>query len=154
MATSTPDPSAELGSDPDDQPGSTQQGSPDSGSDEPFVRILAEDIAALASDALNYFDAEIAFQKTRMRLAGNRLVTAIALGIVAVVFVLLAAIGLTVGLLIALIPLVTAWGATAIVVAALLLLAWLAIRSAQGAIGSIKSAFAQEDVAPGDDADA
>ena len=114
------------------------------------MRILAEDIGALANDALNYFDAEIAFQKTRARLAGNRLITAIALGVVAIVLVLLAAVGLTIGLLIALIPLVTAWGATAIVVAVLMLMAWLCVRAAQRAIGSIKSAFAQDDAAPED----
>ncbi len=109
------------------------------------MRTLAEDMGALASDALNYFDAEFAFQKTRARLAGNRLVTAIALGIVAIVLVLLAAVGLTIGLLIALIPIVTAWGATAIVVLVLLLLAWLCVRGARRALGSIKSAFAQGD---------
>ncbi len=118
------------------------------------MRVLAEDIGALANDALNYFDAEIAFQKTRARLAGNRLVTAIALGIVALVLVLLAAVGLTIGLLIALIPVVTAWGATAIVVAILLLLAWLCVRGAQRAMGSIKRAFAKDDASPEDNANA
>mgnify|MGYP003110441910 CR=1 FL=1 len=154
MAASTPDPSAEPGSDFDDQPGYTQQGSPDSDSGEPFSRVLAEDIGALANDALNYFDAEVAFQKSRLRLAGNRLGIAIALGIVAIVLVLLAAIGLTIGLLIALIPLVTAWGATIIVVGLLLLLAYISVLGAKGAVGSIKRAFAPDDPVAEDDADA
>ena len=116
--------------------------------------MLADDIGALVSDAFNYFDAEIAFQKTRVRLAGNRLIAAIALGVVALVLVLLAAVGLTVGLLIALIPLVTAWGATAIVVGILLLLAWVAVLGAKGAIGSIRRAFAPGDAAAEDRPDA
>ena len=121
---------------------SAHEGSPDSDPGEPFVRVLADDIGALAGDALNYVDAEFAFQKTRARFVGNRAVTALAFGVVAVVLALLAAIGLTVGLIIALTPLVTAWGATAIVVGLLLLVAYLCVRRAQGAAGAIGAAFA------------
>ncbi len=66
-----------------------------------------------------------------------------ALGAVAVLFLLLALIGLTVGLIFALTPLLTAWGASAVVVGLLGLGALLCRRAAAGhwkrLMGAMKS---------------
>lgn len=67
-------------------------------------------------DARNWFDAEIAYQKTRAGFVSSSFKTVLALGIGAAVLGFLILVALTVGLLIALTPLITAWGATAIVV--------------------------------------
>jgi len=57
------------------------------------------------------------------------------------VFALLAAIGLTVGLIFALTPLITAWGATAVVIVLLLVGAWLCVRRVMAAIRRISGAM-------------
>ncbi len=82
---------------------------------------VTEDLAALVQDGRNFVEAEVAFQKTRLAFAANRSKSAVLAGLFALGFIHLALIALVVGLLIALTPLVTAWGATAIVVGLLLL---------------------------------
>lgn len=91
------------------------------GDDEQASPTLAEDIAALASDGKTYVEAEIAFQKSRAAYSASHGKSAALLGLFALGFVHLALIGLVVGALFSLAPLVTPWGATAIVVGALLL---------------------------------
>lgn len=92
---------------------------------------LVEEVAALIDNARNYAEAELAFQKTRAALTGTNAAAAIAFLIVALVFFHIAIIALAVGFVMALAPLVSIWGAIAIVVGALLagtaLLAWNAI---------------------------
>jgi hypothetical protein len=82
---------------------------------------LREDVTALVEDARNYAEAELAFQKTRAALAGKHGARAIVLLVLALVLFNLALIALAVGAVIALAPLVTIWGAIAIVVGVLLL---------------------------------
>lgn len=83
-------------------------------------RSLFEDVEVLIEDGKTYLEAELNFQKTRARFASDRAKRTLIFGSVALVFGLLALIGLTVGLILALTPLLTAWGATAVVVGLLL----------------------------------
>ena len=111
--------------------------------------LLLDDLEALVEDARTYFDAEMSYQKTRAGFVADRLKKTIAFGVVAAYFAVLATIGLTVGLIIALTPLITAWGATAIVVLALLLAAYLLVRKAGKAWRDIMGAV-KSDEEPGD----
>ena len=82
---------------------------------------LRADLAALIDDARTYAEAEIAFQKTRAALAGKAVGRALVALVLALLLLNLALIALAVGTVIALAPLVTIWGAIAIVVGVLLL---------------------------------
>lgn len=81
---------------------------------------LRDDVTALVEDARTYAEAEIAFQKTRAGLAGKATARALAMLVLALVLLHIALIALAVGAVIALAPLVTIWGAIAIVVGVLL----------------------------------
>lgn len=109
------------------------------------TRSLADDLEALVDDARTYLDAELSYQKTRAGFVANRLKKTIAFGVVAAFLAVLATIGLTVGLIIALTPLITAWGATAVVVLGLLLLAYLLVRKAGEAWQSMMGAMKPEE---------
>jgi len=119
--------------------------------DEFFVdRSLLEDVEALIEDGRTYFEAELNFQKTRAAFAADRAKKIAVLGAGAVVVLFLALIGLTVGLIIAFTPLLTAWGATALVVGAMLIVALLMLRGAAAKWGELLGAF--DDADPGDEA--
>lgn len=81
---------------------------------------LRDDLTALVDDARTYAEAEILFQKTRAGLAGKAATRALLLLVLAAVLLHIALIALAVGAVIALAPLVTIWGAIAIVVGALI----------------------------------
>lgn len=102
---------------------------------------LVDDVAALVADGKTYVEAELAFQKTRIAFAANRSKSALLSGLFALAFVHLALIALVVGAVIALTPLVTAWGATAIVVGLLLLGAFLLVLRMRNSTREIGSAF-------------
>ena len=93
---------------------------PTDGTDGGSFTALRDDVSALVEDARNYAEAEIAFQKTRAGLAGKRGARALLLLVLALVLLNLALVALAVGAVIALAPLVTIWGAIAIVVGVLL----------------------------------
>ena len=93
---------------------------------------LRDDVAALVEDARTYAEAEIAFQKTRASLAGKKAGRALVLLVLALVLLHIALIALAVGAVIALAPLVTIWGAIAIVVGVLLIGVALLVWSASG----------------------
>lgn len=93
-------------------------------------RSLMEDVEALIEDGKTYLQAEIAYQKTRAAFVADKAKAAVLYGAIAASFAVLALIGLTVGLIIALTPWLTAWGASALVVALLLIGAYLAVRAA------------------------
>lgn len=108
---------------------------------------LRDDVAALVEDARTYAEAELAFQKTRASLAGKLAGRALVLLVLALVLLHIALIALAVGAVIALAPLVTIWGAIAIVVGVLLAgVAALVLRAAGD--GKVLSAM----FAAGDDA--
>ena len=84
-------------------------------------RSLLEDLRELARDARTYAEAELAFQKSRATYAGDE-VKSIAISIAAAAaLVFFALMALVLGALLALTPLITAWGATALVFAVLLI---------------------------------
>lgn len=83
--------------------------------DEGMAPVLS-DLRQLSAEAKAYVRAELAFQKSRARVLGQGGRSMALYGLFALIFVVFALGALTVGLLLALTPLVTAWGATAIVV--------------------------------------
>lgn len=108
-------------------------------------RSLVDDIEDLVLDAKTYFDAELSYQKTRASFVGACLKRTIAFGAAAALLAFFAAIGLTVGLIIALTPLITAWGATAVVVGLMLLAAFLLVRSAAANWGEMMGAIHEDE---------
>lgn len=109
------------------------------------TRSLADDLEALVDDARIYIDAELSYQKTRAGFVADRLKKTILFGAVAAFLAVLALIGLTVGLIIALTPLITAWGATAVVVLGILLIAYLLVRKAGTAWNSMMGAMKENE---------
>lgn len=113
------------------------EGEPDSPDDAALTcdserdeRSLFEDVEALIDDGKTYLEAEIAYQKTRAAFVADKAKSALVFGAVAAAFAVLALIGLTVGLILALTPWLTAWGASALVVGLLAIGALLAARAA------------------------
>jgi hypothetical protein len=102
----------------------TPEGKPASGGDaagaEDALTALREDIAILIEDARTYAEAEARFQKTRANLAGKTAGRALVMLVLALVLLHIALIALAVGAVIALAPLVSVWGAIAIVVGVML----------------------------------
>jgi len=94
------------------------------------TRSLIADVEALIDDGKTYLEAELAFQKTRVAFIADRAKAAMVFGAIAALLGFLALVGLTVGAIIALTPLLTAWGASALVVAILLATAALAAHTA------------------------
>lgn len=98
--------------------------------EEQDYRSLVADVEALFDDGKTYLQAELAFQKTRAAFVADRAKGAFIFGAMAAVFGFLALIGLTVGLIIALTPWLTAWGASALVVFLLVAAAALSLMAA------------------------
>ena len=96
---------------------------PDGALDEAAERSLEEDLRQLADDARALAQAELAYQKSRAAFAGREAGRMAILGVAAAVFLFFALMALTLGLVIALTPALTAWGATAAVSGGLLLIA-------------------------------
>jgi len=94
------------------------------------LRSLRDDVEALIDDGKTYLETELVYQKTRAAFVADRAKGAVIYGALAAAFGILALIGLTVGLIIALIPLLTAWGASALVVGLLAVAAFVAMRAA------------------------
>ncbi len=86
-------------------------------------RSLADDMRQLAEDAKALAEAELAYQKTRAAFAGKGLKGIAILGVLAVALALFALMALALGLVLALTPMLTAWGATGAVFAGFLLAA-------------------------------
>ncbi|WP_240530229.1 phage holin family protein [Novosphingobium sp. PC22D] len=86
-------------------------------------RSLQDDLKKLAEEARTAAEAEFAFQKSRAAYAGKAAPRIIGLLVVAAVFVFFAIMAFVVGTIIALGPLLTAWGAMAAVTLALLVIA-------------------------------
>ncbi len=110
-----------------------------------FDDSITGEIATLIDDGRNYAQAEIAFQKIRAKLAGKHVAIALACGIVAIVLLHIAFLALAVGLVIALAPLVTIWGAIGIVVGALVLLVVLLGLKAKSSGTKLAALFASAD---------
>jgi len=107
-------------------------------------RSLHEDLQQLAQDARAYAEAEFQFQKTRAAFAVSASKSVIVYGVVALVLVFFAVMALVVGLVIALAPLITAWGSTAVVTLALLGLAAFLLLRAKKRISVLMTVFGGE----------
>lgn len=81
---------------------------------------LSDDIIALIDDGKTYVDAEVSFQKSRLAFAADRGKSGAFYGIFAFAVLHLALVALVIGAILALTPILTAWGATALVVGVLL----------------------------------
>lgn len=88
-------------------------------------RSLMEDLRQLVEDAKTLAEAELNYQKSRVAVAGTGVKGAAICISLVVALVLLALVALTIGLLIALTPWLTAVGATAAVTLGLLVSAGL-----------------------------
>ena len=102
---------------------------------------LADDLLALFEDGKTYAEAELAYQKSRAGYTANRLKGALALGLGAFGVLHLALIALTVGVVIALAPLVGPWIATAIVTIALIIAGIIMLMMLKSRIDDIRNAF-------------
>lgn len=109
--------------------------------DEDYDEGLVDEIAALIDDGRTYAEAEIAFQKTRGKLAGRGIGKALALAAVALITLHIAVLALAVGLVIALEPLITIWGAIAVVVGMLLLVTVVLVLKARASGEMVSSLF-------------
>lgn len=86
-------------------------------------RSLTEDLRQLAVDAARLAQAEADYQKSRAAFAGGTIKGIVLLIVLAAVLVFFALMALTLGLVLALTPVIGAWLATAAVVGGLLLIA-------------------------------
>ena len=132
---SPPDYRADPAASPDGEPGE----------DSNSFNSLRDDITALVDDARTYAEAEIAFQKTRAGLASRKTARALALLLLALVLLHIALIALAVGAVIALAPLVTIWGAIAIVVGVMLAGVAALVWAARGNGKAVAAMFESED---------
>lgn len=107
-------------------------------------RSLNEDLHHLAQDARSYAEAEFQFQKSRAAYAASASKSVLLYAVVALVLVFFAAMALVVGLVIALAPLITAWGSTALVTLVLLGLAVFLLLRAKKKIGVIMKVFGED----------
>lgn len=102
---------------------------------------LMEDVMSLLDDGVTYAEAEVAYQKSRLAYAGDRAKKVAILGGLAIVLVIFALFGLVFGAILALTPLLTAIGATALVVAILLVVALLSAIYAKAKVRELTQVF-------------
>jgi hypothetical protein len=108
---------------------------------EPVLRSLRDDVEALIDDGKTYLETELVYQKTRAAFVADRAKGAVIYGALAAAFGLLALVGLTVGLIFALTPLLTAWGASALVVGLLIVAALISVRAASARWNTVMRAI-------------
>lgn len=113
---------------------------PDSVSEDDTPSLMA-DVEALIEDGKTYLQAELTYQKSRAGFAANRLKWTAIYGAAAFGLLHLALIALTVGVVIALVPVVGPWIATAIVVAVLLIGTLFFVRKLRGKLGDLRTVF-------------
>ncbi len=104
---------------------------------------LTDDIAALIDDGKTYVEAEIAYQKSRGAFVASHAKRAAIFGLGAFGVFHLALIAATVGAVIALVPLVGAWAATAIVTVALVIIGVVLVRIVKQRIDDIAGVFSE-----------
>lgn len=103
---------------------------PDQTGGEADDRSLIEDVQTAIEDGKTYLEAELAYQRTRAAFAAERAKDAAVFAALGGALALLALVALTVGLVIALAPLLTEWGAAAAVTGLWLLLSAIFLRMA------------------------
>ena len=113
------------------------------GNDAPQPSLVA-DLRQLAAQGEAYARAEIEYQKSRAAFAGQELRAIAVLGTLGLFFVFFALMALTVGVLVALVPHLTAWGATAATTGALIVLAALCAGLARWRLGRMRKALTND----------
>lgn len=111
------------------------------GAPAPVEPSLTDDVRALIDDGKTYLEAELQFQKSRAAFALDRGKSGAAFGLAAIALIHLALIGLVVGTVIALTPAIGAWGATALVVAILIIAAVILGLAAKRRFARLAAAF-------------
>lgn len=106
---------------------------------------LIEDVRQLAADARTMAEAELAYQKSRGIVAAGAAKSIAIHGALAGALAFYALGALVVGLLLALTPLVTAWGATAIVVGVLLIGMFVCVKAINRRLARTRAALADND---------
>lgn len=142
---------------PDPAPGSSAPASavaPDTGAGDPTATRdaseptakpgMIDQLRGLYADGREMIDAEIGFQKARMSAAGRQVRTMALLGVVGLILISCALIALVVGTMIALIPILGAWGAMGATVAGSLVMAALCFWLAAGRVGKVSALFAAD----------
>lgn len=123
----------------------TEENSPDTGSGgEVPAASLVDDLSSLIEDGQTYLAAEIAFQKTRLSFASAQGKAGAVFLLGALAFLHLALIALVVGLVFALAPILTPFGATAAVTLGLLVLAALFAFAGGKRLTAISRAFGKD----------
>lgn len=114
--------------------------------DAPFLdESLGDEVSALIDDGKTWVEAELGYQKTRAALASRRAGNAAGFFVGAAITLHIALLALAVGLVIALAPLITIWGAIAVVVGILLILTgWLALKGRRN-IDRLSNLFSDRD---------
>lgn len=111
----------------------------------PHGPSLGDDLLSLFEDGKTYAEAELAYQKSRAGYTANRLKSAVAIGLGAFGVLHLALIALTVGVVMALIPVVGPWFATAIVTIVLIAIGLVLLAMLKRRIDDIRTAFSDND---------
>ncbi|PLK25969.1 phage holin family protein [Novosphingobium sp. TH158] len=117
----------------------------DAPSDDP---LLIDEIRQLGDDARAYATAELAYQKARAAVAAKGVRDVAIFGLAGFVIAVFGLGALVVGLLIALAPLVTAWGATAIVAGGLFAIALVCVVMAKSRWARMKALVADAEPVP------
>lgn len=115
---------------------------------QPGLGPLVEEVRQLAADARTMAEAELAYQKSRAVVVGGAAKSIAIYGALAAALTFYALGALVVGLLLALTPLVTAWGATAIVVGLLALGAFVCVKAITTRLAHTRAALADKDEGP------
>jgi len=108
------------------------------------ARSLLEDLETLIDDGKTYLEAEANYQKSRALYIADSLPGVALNGAVAAALAFIALIGLTVGLILALAPFLTAWGSSALVVGLEFVLALYFARKAAARWNAIMGALGKE----------
>jgi len=111
-------------------------------------RSLIDDVEVLIEDGRTYLEAELNFQKTRASFVGDRAKGVALYALLGLMFAWMALIGLTIGVIFALTPVLGGWGATGVVVAIWLLIAGLALKAAAGRWTQLLASFEPRDEQP------
>ena len=103
---------------------------------------MFDDVGALVEDGKTYAEAELAYQKSRLLFASGHAKWVAIFGGLALVLVVLALVALVIGALLALVPVLGAWGATAVVVAVLVVASAILLGLAKARWSHLAEAFA------------
>lgn len=117
---------------------------PDDGYEPRSGSSLTDDLVALLDDGRTYLEAEKTYQKSRAIYVAHKGKGGIILGLIAFALIHTALIGLVIGAVIALTPLLTIWGATALVTGVLLVAGVILGRKALARFQDAGNSFTDE----------